>query len=71
MSEFKKKMYPQDMFKAKQLGFSPLEYITLASIVEKETAVSSERERVAGVYFNRLKIKNEAPSRSYGYLWYE
>ncbi len=30
--------------------------IILASIVEKETAVPSERARVAGVYANRLKI---------------
>ena len=29
--------------------------ITLASIVEKETAVPSERRRVAGVFMNRLK----------------
>lgn len=71
LSEFKKNV-SQDMFnKAKQLGFSPLEYITLASIVEKETAVSSERERVAGVYFNRLKIKMKLqadPTVIYG-MW--
>jgi UPF0755 protein len=30
--------------------------VNLASIVEKETAIASERERVAGVYINRLKI---------------
>lgn len=35
---------------------TPQEALTLASIVEKETGVPSERRTVAGVYSNRLKI---------------
>jgi UPF0755 protein len=35
---------------------SPQEAVTLASIVEKETAKASERRAVAAVYCNRLKI---------------
>ncbi|HET9810182.1 MAG TPA: endolytic transglycosylase MltG [Sphingomicrobium sp.] len=35
---------------------SKLEAVTLASIVEKETAKASERRMVAGVYCNRLRI---------------
>lgn len=31
------------------------EAVTLASIVEKETGIASERARVAGVFYNRLK----------------
>lgn len=34
---------------------SPREAITLASVVEKETGVASERRMVAGVYSNRLR----------------
>lgn len=34
---------------------TPDEALTLASIVEKETGLASERARVAGVYINRLK----------------
>lgn len=36
---------------------SQLELVTLASIVEKETGIASERPRVAAVFVNRLKRK--------------
>jgi UPF0755 protein len=32
------------------------EWVTMASVVERETALTSERPRVAGVFLNRLKI---------------
>ena len=41
--------------KAKALNLTPQEVVTLASIVQKETAKIDERPRVAGVYVNRLK----------------
>jgi UPF0755 protein len=42
--------------KAEQLGLSPEEVYTLASIVEKETNRNEEKRRMAGVYLNRLEI---------------
>ena len=41
--------------KAQKLNLSPIEVITLASIVEEETKKESEKPIVAGVYINRLK----------------
>ena len=41
--------------KAKALGMSHIEVITLASIVDEETAYEPEKARVAGVYLNRLQ----------------
>lgn len=42
--------------KAQAMGLTPVQFITLASIVEKETGLKSERSMVAGVYWNRLKL---------------
>lgn len=41
--------------KAQEIGLSPKQVITMASIVQKETAKVDERPKVAGVYMNRFK----------------
>ena len=41
--------------KLDRVGLSPLEVMTLASIVHEETRAKSEMPRIAGVYMNRLE----------------
>ena len=41
--------------RARELGFSDYKILILASIIEKEAAISEERFLVSGVYHNRLK----------------
>ncbi|MBS1652327.1 MAG: endolytic transglycosylase MltG [Bacteroidetes bacterium] len=41
---------------AKKMGYTPAQIIALASIVQSESAISSEQQKIAGVYINRLKI---------------
>ena len=44
--------------RARQLGLTRHNVITLASIVEAEARRHSERQVIAGVYYNRLKLKH-------------
>jgi UPF0755 protein len=55
LKEYNRFWNPDRMNKATTLNLTPIQVITLASIVHKETAKKSERARVAGVYLNRLK----------------
>lgn len=41
--------------KAKKLGFTVPEIVTIASIVQSESSIKSEQQKIAGVYINRLK----------------
>ena len=43
------------MAKAKNLELSQTEVITLASIIDEETANNNEKPMIAGMYYNRLK----------------
>lgn len=64
MLEETKKVVDDLVVKYPELKQKPGEVFTLASIVEEETSVASERSRVAGVFFNRLdkgmKLQSDA-----------
>lgn len=46
---------PERLGKAKEAGMTECEVITLASIVDEETANDGEKPMIAGMYINRLK----------------
>ena len=56
LSEFWKKFDENLQYRANQLGFSVHEVVTLASIIEGEAMLDSERSTISSVYHNRLKI---------------
>ena len=51
----RKKFSPALREQAKAMGFTIHQTLTLASIIEKETSLSSERPLIAAVFINRLK----------------
>jgi UPF0755 protein len=55
VKRFQREWTPGDDSEATALGRSRHEIITMASIVEKEARVPSERPVIAAVYYNRLK----------------
>ncbi|MDX1463894.1 MAG: endolytic transglycosylase MltG, partial [Marinirhabdus sp.] len=56
VQEYKRFWTPERRQKAKKLKLTPAQVVSLAAIVQKETAKVDERRRVAGVYVNRLKM---------------
>ena len=53
---FKKRALKQEFLtRAREIGFSYHEIITLASLIEKETGKESERKQISSVFHNRLK----------------
>jgi UPF0755 protein len=55
LSEYKRFWTDSRLSKAKELGLTKEQVISLAAIVQKETAKVDERSKIAGVYVNRLR----------------
>ncbi len=56
LTEYNRFWNESRLLKAEALGLTPLQVMSLAAIVQKETARVDERPRVAGVYLNRLRV---------------
>lgn len=56
VSEFESSWNPAWNARLDSLGMTRLELVTFASIVEGEARIDSERETIAGVYHNRMRI---------------
>lgn len=56
LSQFDNVFTEEHYARAEELGMSLYEVITLASIIEREAVVSSDRPIISGVFQNRLKI---------------
>lgn len=55
VQRFFREITPADERRARQLGMSLYEVVTLASIIEKEAVVDREKPIIAGVFYNRLR----------------
>ncbi|WJJ98267.1 endolytic transglycosylase MltG [Algibacter luteus] len=56
LKEYNRFWTPEKIKKANDLGLTPNQVITLASIVHEESKRATEQPRIAGVYLNRLRI---------------
>jgi UPF0755 protein len=55
-AEFLKELPPDAGARAKALGVSVLQAVTVASLVEREAKADADRPAIAGVIYNRLRI---------------
>jgi len=55
LREYRKFWSRERLQKSKEIGLTPIEISTLASIIDEEALKPEEKPRIAGVYLNRLK----------------
>ncbi len=55
VTEFRRIWTPERRLRAQQLGLGLRQVVTLASLIEKETALAEERRLVSSVFHNRLR----------------
>ena len=55
LREYRKFWTRERLQKSEEIGLTPVEVSTLASIVDEEALKPDEKPRIAGVYLNRLK----------------
>ncbi len=69
VEKFWKKLPPEMTRKADELGFSPDQILTIASMIEKEARIKEEKPLIAAVFYNRLRISmrlQSDPTAVYG-----
>ena len=57
VSQFWKKVTPEMVKKAEEMGFNTHQFVTFASIVGKESGADAEKPLISAVFHNRLKKK--------------
>ena len=57
VSQFWKKVTPEMIKKAEELGFNIHQFVTFASIIGKESGDDAEKPLISAVFHNRLKKK--------------
>lgn len=55
VNQFRGKVTPQMIERAKDLGMTTTEFVTLASLIGKETGDEEEKAQISAVFHNRLK----------------
>ncbi len=58
-----KSVFTEEMkLRAHEIGFTPYQILTMASVIEKETGAAVERPKISSVFHNRLKKKMKLQS---------